>query len=1116
MKKVSVSLVAPLLIGCALFVLGGADSPSNAERLWRHRNLGKAYFETPTALPDAVAELKQAFELAPDSFRDQLNYGLALLRTGQLAEAVAELEKAQAKNPASPYTWFNLGVAYKRLGRYPEATKQFQGMEKLVPDEPVTHYNLGLLYKLANRQDDAFREFETAAKLDPKLVAPRFQLYNMYRLAGKQKETAEALKAFQEVKQAQAAADDTEDMEWCYYAELYDPIEARPAGRDTGPVAEAKFHDETLAGAVDAPTSGLLAIDAFGEHAADLLAWSKNGVRLYRRGKTPVADSGLDGIGEVVSVAAGDFNNDGLTDLCVVTSSGPSLYRNTKGHFEKEKASLPTGSFEAAVWLDFDHDYDLDLFLLGEKSVLLRNEGAAGFHDDTAHFPFEAGHAIAAAAFRVTPDTKEMDLAVAYRDHPGVLYRDQLRGVFKATPIDALPAGARSLQAVDVDNDGWMDLGFVSPAGASLALNREGKFEARAVAPRAASLAFADFEDRGYSDLVAGAALYRDQGLANFAGARKPAGFPDGVAWTAADFDGDGRTDVAAVASDGSLHLLANRTETKNQWLGVALLGVKNLIASAGTEVEVKAGDHYQKKLYQGVPLVFGLGADSRVDTVRLSWPNGLIQNDPKQTPGQIAVLKEAPRLSGSCPMVFSWNGREFQFISDVLGVAPLGASSGDGSYFPVDSDEYIHLPDGALVPRDGHYEVRITEELHEVTYLDQARLMALDHPENIEIFTNDKFKSPPFPEYRLFGVKKRIYPEAARDGKGRDVLAALVRRDREYVKGFRHDLAGTAEMHSLELDFPAGTAPDNRAVLILNGWIDWADGSTFMAASQGGPGLVMPYLQVQDRAGNWRTVLQDMGVPSGGPKTIAVDLTGKFLSASRKVRIVTNVCLYWDQIFLSEDTAPPPVRTSSLDARDGRLAAARIFQGGGAGEPGTTRMVRLRPLGAAGDVESRGGPVHALRRRARADGSRRRQAGHHGLRRRIAAALRRGQTASAAGRLETRLSIAGGRLVEGRRRQHRLRRQRGTLAVPRDEPIPLSRYRAFSRRRRAPRLAKALQHAPGDAFHRQVDVGAQINARRHHRAWPNTTVCGPVGTGCAVASWKSASRYIASMSLKV
>ena len=50
--------------------------------------------------------------------------------------------------------------------------------------------------------------------------------------------------------------------------------------------------------------------------------------------------------------------------------------------------------------------------------------------------------------------------------------------------------------------------------------------------------------------------------------------------------------------------------------------------------------------------------------------------------------------MSGSCPMIFAWDGRKFEFISDVLGVAPLGASSGDGDYFPVNDNEYVADPE--------------------------------------------------------------------------------------------------------------------------------------------------------------------------------------------------------------------------------------------------------------------------------------------------------------------------------------------------------------------------------------------------------------------------------------
>jgi hypothetical protein len=193
---------------------------------------------------------------------------------------------------------------------------------------------------------------------------------------------------------------------------------------------------------------------------------------------------------------------------------------------------------------------------------------------------------------------------------------------------------------------------------------------------------------------------------------------------------------------------------------------------------------------------------------------------------------------------------------------------------------------------------------------------MAVDHPQAIQIFTNDKFKSPPFPEFRLFGVRQRIYPVAARDGSGRDVLADILRKDRVYASGFRHDYAGAADLHSLVLDFGKSAARDNLAVLLLDGWVDWADGSTFLGASQRpGGGLVFPYLQVKDDGGRWRTVVEDMGIPSGKPKTIAIDLTGKFLSASREIRIVTNLCLYWDEIFLSEDASQPHVRLTPLDA---------------------------------------------------------------------------------------------------------------------------------------------------------------------------------------------------------
>src|SRR5437879_9490412 len=91
-------------------------------------------------------------------------------------------------------------------------------------------------------------------------------------------------------------------------------------------------------------------------------------------------------------------------------------------------------------------------------------------------------------------------------------------------------------------------------------------------------------------------------------------------------------------------------------------------------------------------------------------------------------------------------------------------------------------------------------------------------------------------------------------------------------------------------------------------------------AAQESKDGLVPPYLQVKDARGEWKTVIEDMGMPDGKPKTISVDLTGKFLSASREVRLVTNLCVYWDEVFLIEDSSAPKVTLTAMDADSAEL----------------------------------------------------------------------------------------------------------------------------------------------------------------------------------------------------
>src|ERR1019366_3934561 len=226
-----------------------------------------------------------------------------------------------------------------------------------------------------------------------------------------------------------------------------------------------------------------------------LIAWGNGRATLFRNGVNAASDSGLEALRDVVSIAPGDFDNDGLPDLCVVTARAALLYRNTGGRF-KLHAELARGAFRKAVWVDYDHDYDADLLLVGDDVRLLRNNGEAGFSDESKRFPFAAGRALDAVGF---------DLVVSYADRAGVLYRDALGGTYAAQDIAELPAGAFGLAAGDVNHDGRTDLGARLPDGQRLLLvNRDGKFHAEP-APQATEFPFTqpvDFEGKGRGDRV--------------------------------------------------------------------------------------------------------------------------------------------------------------------------------------------------------------------------------------------------------------------------------------------------------------------------------------------------------------------------------------------------------------------------------------------------------------------------------------------------------------------------------------------------------------------------------------------------------------------------------------
>ena len=502
-------------------------------------------------------------------------------------------------------------------------------------------------------------------------------------------------------------------------------------------------------------------------------------------------------------------------------------------------------------------------------------------------------------ACQVTRRGRSFDLAVSYRDREGVLYRDKLAGKVEARDFKAIPKGATLVAALDADNSGTLDLSYEVSATAPGAIlfnvsapNQDSKLEWMPAAV-AGPFVSGDWENRGVQDVVGASGSLRYDGSRRYRAAPTGvAGLPVAQAYVSADFNADGKPDIAAASADGSVYLLTNITVTPYQSMRVALTGVKNPKLAAGSEVEIKIAGRYQKKIYAGVPIIFGVRDARKLDSLRITWPNGLIQSEANQLV-RPQTYPEAQRLSGSCPQVWTWNGREFVYVTDVLGVAPLGAMAGDGKYFPVDHLEHIQLPTGSLAPRNGRYEIRLTEELSEVAYIDQVKLLAIDHPLAQSVWINEKFQAPPFPDLKLYATERRLTS------------------------------TGLATMQ-----FGKQAAALRNPILVLSGWVDWADGSQFRAASQQTGGeLRMPSLEALVD-GKWHTVVQDMGLPAGKPKSIVVELKPEWL-AEGALRISGNLSVFWTAAFLAEALPAPKITAGALpvaaDLRFRGFSRARI-----------------------------------------------------------------------------------------------------------------------------------------------------------------------------------------------
>ena len=209
---------------------------------------------------------------------------------------------------------------------------------------------------------------------------------------------------------------------------------------------------------------------------------------------------------------------------------------------------------------------------------------------------------------------------------------------------------------------------------------------------------------------------------------------------------------------NGGVFLLRNDGGNTNHFIRMKLVGLragsaKNNHFGIGAKMEMRAGDLYQTMVVTDPNIHFGIGKRSTADVIRITWTNGVPQNI--FFPGTDQSLVEAQTLKGSCPFLYTWNGDEYVFVKDImwrsaLGM-PLGIMGGNTAYaFPDASDDYLKIPGELLKPDNGEYSIQLTSELWETIYFDKIELVAVDHPDSVDVFVPEQFSPPPFPVKRF------------------------------------------------------------------------------------------------------------------------------------------------------------------------------------------------------------------------------------------------------------------------------------------------------------------------------------------------------------------------------
>ena len=680
-------------------------------------------------------------------------------------------------------------------------------------------------------------------------------------------------------------------------------------------------------------------------------------------GYTEIANHPLASVSNVNAALWGDYDNDGLVDVYLCRRGENQLWRQTRPDTWQD-VTATTGTSGAnldtvdGAFFDADHDGDLDLFLVnGDGPNELLNNNLDGTFRPLAKDYGLTGSSN--ASIMVVPadidNDRDADLLVINSTPPHDVYtNDRLWSYRPAAGFETFnDTAALAMLAEDIDADGMVELYTVDTGGALLRWNADagGQFQPETLAQpdvlgdaSQAQLAAFDVDGDGTLELIVSSASGWTVLSANGNTAKSrysAAAPPDERFATSLPLIGLSKSgpSMLALSTANAGLTIWKPGPGRYPFLTLSLRGkqddaqsMRSNASGIGTRLAVRAGSRwsllqtYRNNSAPGQslqPLAVGLKGDPRAGFIAIDWSDGVFQSEVNVETGELQRISETQRQLSSCPVLFAWNGTEYAFVSDFLGVGGLGYAVGPGEYTTPRPRENFLLPDGALQAKDDRYELKIAEPMEENAYIDAARLAIYDLPPGWQMVLDERMGiAGPEPTGEAHFYRRELLPQRAVNDRGEDALASVLNNDGVAAPVGALDTRFIGRLqaeHILTLDFAQPLDSENSTpILVIDGWVEYPYSQTNFAAWQAGAAYEAPTLQAF-AGGKWHTVVEQFGYPAGMPRRMSLPMA-ELPPGTSSLRLRSNMQVYWDRIAVAFAEALPDHKKQLLPVASATL----------------------------------------------------------------------------------------------------------------------------------------------------------------------------------------------------